>query len=58
LWFNDTGLRDALGSITTISRNVMSACGASIFDNYDKQEVGDWLMITCEKCDTVIKKYF
>jgi translation initiation factor 2 beta subunit (eIF-2beta)/eIF-5 len=33
-------------------------CGASIFDNYDKQEVGDWLMITCEKCDTVIKKYF
>jgi hypothetical protein len=36
----------------------MSACGASIFDSYDKQEVGDWLMITCEKCDTVIKKYF
>jgi hypothetical protein len=33
-------------------------CGASIFDHYDKQELGDWLMITCEKCDTVIKKYF
>lgn len=33
-------------------------CGASIFDNYDKQEVGDWLMITCGKCNTVIKKYF
>ena len=33
-------------------------CGASIFDHYDTQEVGDWLMITCSKCDTVIKKYF
>ncbi len=33
-------------------------CGASIFDHYNKNEVGDWLMITCEKCDTVIKKYF
>lgn len=33
-------------------------CGASIFEHYDKQDVGDWLMITCEKCDTVIKKYF
>ncbi|VVB89793.1 Uncharacterised protein [uncultured archaeon] len=37
---------------------VCPSCGASIFDNYDKQEVGDWLMITCGKCDTVIKKYF
>ena len=33
-------------------------CGASIFDHYNTQEVGDWLMITCSKCDTVIKKYF
>lgn len=33
-------------------------CSASIFDHYDKQEVGDWLMITCEKCDNVVKKYF
>ncbi|MBU4373482.1 MAG: hypothetical protein KJ714_03380 [Euryarchaeota archaeon] len=33
-------------------------CGASIFEHYDKQDVGDWLMITCERCDTVIKKYF
>ena len=37
---------------------VCPACGSSIFDHYDKQEVGDWLMITCGKCDTVIKKYF
>jgi len=33
-------------------------CGASIFEHYNKQMVGDWLMITCSKCDTVIKKYF
>ncbi len=33
-------------------------CGASIFDHYNKQEVGDWLMITCDKCSTVVKKYF
>lgn len=33
-------------------------CGTSIFDHYDKQDVGDWLMITCGRCDTVIKKYF
>lgn len=37
---------------------VCPSCGASIFDHYDKQEIGDWLMITCDKCDTVIKKYF
>lgn len=34
------------------------SCGASIFDHYDKHEVGSWLMITCDKCNTVIKKYF
>lgn len=33
-------------------------CGASIFDHYNKQDVGDWLMITCDKCSTVVKKYF
>ncbi|CAG1003158.1 MAG: hypothetical protein OIN86_02495 [Candidatus Methanoperedens sp.] len=33
-------------------------CGASIFDHYDKLEVGNWFMIKCDKCDTVIKKYF
>ncbi len=33
-------------------------CKASIFDHYDKYEDGDWLMIICNKCKTVIKKYF
>ena len=33
-------------------------CGASIFEHYDKQEVGNWFMIKCDECDTVIKKYF
>ncbi|MEA1945172.1 MAG: hypothetical protein U9N07_07565 [Euryarchaeota archaeon] len=33
-------------------------CGASIFEHYEKQMVGDWLMITCSRCDAVIKKYF
>ena len=33
-------------------------CGASIFDHFGKQESGDWMMITCDKCSTVIKKYF
>jgi len=37
---------------------VCPECGASIFDHYGKQESGDWLMITCERCNTVIKKYF
>jgi hypothetical protein len=37
---------------------ICPGCGASIFDHYEKQAVGDWLMITCGKCDTVIKKYF
>ena len=33
-------------------------CGSSIFDHYNNQEIGNWLMIICDKCDTVIKKYF
>jgi len=33
-------------------------CGASIFEHFDKQMIGDWLIVTCSKCDTVIKKYF
>lgn len=33
-------------------------CGASIFEHYEKQMVGDWLMITCSRCGTLIKKYF
>jgi len=33
-------------------------CGASIFEHFNQQMVGDWLMITCSQCDTLIKKYF
>ena len=33
-------------------------CGASIFEHYDQQMVGDWLMITCSRCGNLIKKYF
>ncbi|MCE8422320.1 MAG: hypothetical protein J5U19_11020 [Candidatus Methanoperedens sp.] len=33
-------------------------CRSSIFENYEKQEIGDWLIIKCAKCDMVIKKYF
>ena len=33
-------------------------CRSSLFENYKKQEIGDWLMIKCAKCDMVIKKYF
>ena len=37
---------------------VCPTCGASIFDHFNKQVVGDWLIISCEKCDTVIKKFY
>jgi rubrerythrin len=37
---------------------VCPTCGASIFDHFHKQVVGDWLIISCEKCDTVIKKFY
>ncbi|NJD51843.1 MAG: hypothetical protein FIB07_03150 [Candidatus Methanoperedens sp.] len=33
-------------------------CGSSMFDHYDKQDEGNWFMIKCDKCDTIIKKYF
>jgi hypothetical protein len=33
-------------------------CNASLFDHYEKQEIGDWLIINCERCGTTIKKYF
>lgn len=38
--------------------NVCPKCGASIFEHYNKQESGDWLIIKCGKCDAEIKKYF
>lgn len=37
---------------------VCPMCGASIFDHFDEQEIGDWLIISCERCGTVIKKYY
>lgn len=33
-------------------------CNASIFHHFDKQDVGDWFLISCERCGTVIKKYY
>ncbi len=33
-------------------------CGASVFDTYEKHEIGEWIVISCSKCGTVIKKYF
>ncbi|MFQ6120372.1 MAG: hypothetical protein ACE5KE_10860 [Methanosarcinales archaeon] len=33
-------------------------CKVSIFEKYNSHKVGDWLMISCANCDTVIKKYF
>ncbi|WMW24462.1 hypothetical protein RE474_10235 [Methanolobus sediminis] len=37
---------------------VCPECGASIFDKYTRRDVGDWMVISCSECDTVIKKYF
>ncbi|WP_340818919.1 hypothetical protein [Methanolobus sp. WCC4] len=33
-------------------------CGASIFDKYARMDMGDWMVISCSECETVIKKYF
>jgi ribosomal protein L37AE/L43A len=37
---------------------VCPSCGASIFDRYTKEEMGDWLVISCSACGTEIKKYY
>ncbi|MDG6244802.1 MAG: hypothetical protein QCH31_10525 [Methanolobus sp.] len=37
---------------------VCPTCGASIFDKYVRSDVGDWMVISCLECDSVIKKYF
>lgn len=37
---------------------VCPTCSASIFDSYSKEEVGDWLVISCSECGTEIKKYY
>ena len=37
---------------------VCPSCGSSIFDSCSKEMLGDWLLISCSKCDTEIKKYY
>ncbi|MBP2030976.1 DNA-directed RNA polymerase subunit RPC12/RpoP [Methanohalophilus levihalophilus] len=37
---------------------VCPTCGSSIFEEYSKEELGDWLLISCSKCGTDIKKYY
>ena len=37
---------------------VCPTCGASIFEKYSKDEIGDWLVVSCSDCGIVIKKYF
>jgi len=33
-------------------------CGASLFENFEKEEMKDWWLISCSKCGTVVKRYF
>ena len=33
-------------------------CGASLFENYEKEEMDDWWLISCSKCGTVVRRYF
>ncbi|MCG7850713.1 MAG: hypothetical protein MIO93_16260 [ANME-2 cluster archaeon] len=33
-------------------------CDSSIFYHFQTESVGDWLMISCDQCGTVIKKYY
>lgn len=37
---------------------VCPVCGASIFERYAKEEIGDWIVISCSGCGELIKKYF
>lgn len=37
---------------------VCSTCGSSIFDKYVTSTIGEWLVVSCSNCDTVIKKYY
>jgi len=34
------------------------SCGASLFENYEKEEMDDWWLISCSKCGTVVRRYF
>lgn len=33
-------------------------CGSSIFEKYSCADIGQWLVISCSGCNTVIKKYY
>ena len=37
---------------------VCSTCSSSIFEKYVTYNVGDWLVVSCSNCNTVIKKYY
>lgn len=37
---------------------VCPECNSSIFDKYTRRDLGEWMVISCSECDTVIKKYF
>jgi hypothetical protein len=37
---------------------VCPGCGASIFERFSSEEVGEWVVVTCSNCGTMIKKYF
>lgn len=37
---------------------VCPTCGSSIFEKYAQYNHGDWLVLSCSECDTVIKKYY
>lgn len=36
---------------------VCPTCNASIFEKYTRRDVGDWMVVSCSECGTVIKKY-
>jgi ribosomal protein L37AE/L43A len=37
---------------------VCPSCGSSIFEKYVRHNIGEWLVVSCSNCDTVIKKYY
>lgn len=37
---------------------VCPGCNSSIFEKYSTHNVGEWLVVSCSKCDSVIKKYY
>ncbi|WP_406659716.1 hypothetical protein V7O66_07640 [Methanolobus sp. ZRKC3] len=37
---------------------VCPTCNASIFEKYSRHNVGEWMVVSCSECDSVIKKYY